>query len=370
MPVNRQTVGRGHGIELAVNELLDAVPFAGYAQVETIYANLPAQVNRCVCIPARNEEDELPNTLLALGKSLKGCSDDTAVVFVLNDTNDRSSTIIREWAVMQAVHHVLVNVWFHHTISNAPHARRLALDIGNLIAPNGKLLTTDADTRVAVDWILENTKLLRDDGTLVCGAVDINAVALNALPRPVIECGKIEHAYRLATQELWLRLTHPKPPQLYVKAMGASLAIRSADYRSVGRLPVPPVAEDKALAAICLRSGLKVVEAANVKVVTSARINARAEGGMGDAFRDRATEPDPFCDEALVPLKTLQRRARFWNSLRQSNAIEDARKQFYKGTETMRSLTAPRMRLSEVRAELVSVWECLADARPDMHAAC
>ncbi|MGB3739955.1 MAG: hypothetical protein WA948_11485, partial [Pontixanthobacter sp.] len=339
-------------VAAALTSITARAPFFGGVRVDALGSQLPARVGQCVCIPARNEAEELPRTLAAMRIAVERHADSTALVVVLNDTTDRSGDILRVWLACTGFHHVLVQVSFDPIMADAPHCRRLAMDIGDAVAPSGMLLTTDADTCVTQDWITQNIRQLREAPALVCGTVDIQPDALAGLAPSVIACGDVEASYRAATERLWQLWAHAPAPRLHVNAMGASLAIRAEDYRAVGRLPVPPVAEDKALAAACLRNGVRVIEADTVRAVTSGRIDARAAGGMGDALRDRAISPDPLCDEALVPVGILQARAAAWNGLRDIHPIATARREYFAALDTAPELQTPRMRLSDVKREL------------------
>ena len=336
-------------------------PFRGGVRIDMLEARLDRQVEQCVCIPARNEAAELPGTLAALAIAVAPHAERTAIVVVLNDTTDRSADILRDWFARTAFCYILVEATFAPEIADAPHCRRLAMDIGNIVAPSGILLTTDADTCVAPDWVTQNIRALDRASALICGSVDIQPDALAALPPSVITCGDREAAYRTATERLWHDWADVPAPRLHVNAMGASLAMRASAYRAVGHLPVPPVAEDKALAAACLRTDIPVIEAAAVKAVTSGRIDARAAGGMGDALRDRAISSDPLCDEALVPVAILRARADAWNQLLGKYPVAVARRRYFTALDAFTELQANRMRLSHVNAELARAQSLLTD---------
>jgi hypothetical protein len=75
------------------------------------------------------------------------------------------------------------------------------------------------------------------------------------------------------------------------------------------------VGEDRALFEALRRSDGKVRHSLEVQVLTSARTDGRAQGGLSDAIRLRG-DPDHACDEALeVAIATL-RRAQWRGELR------------------------------------------------------
>ncbi len=301
-----------------------------------------------VCIPVHDEAGALPATLAALDTALRACSERGVVVLLINDTRDGSAGIGREWALRTGHACAIVEVSLDPAIRNAPHARRLALEIGADLCPHGALLTTDADTLVGPDWIAANLRHLDTSTGLICGAVGVNEGEIDALPAAVRMCGAAEMAYFALSERAWAVWCDGTGPALTTRAMGASLAIKTHLYRQLGGLPLPPVAEDKALARRVRRAGLPVIEAQDVRVTTSCRLDARARGGMGDALLERCYHDDPFCDEALVPAAVLYRRSRVWNSLYGNT---DAALDFEDMCERRTDLSAVRMRLSDVKRE-------------------
>lgn len=279
-----------------------------------------------------------------------GRSNETGVIVLLiNNSSDGSWDLAHNLLSAAGTAFVIAGVELDAAISDAPHARRLALDIGAQLVPDGVLLTTDADTLVDPDWVSATLVHIRSGAELVCGSVTIDAEELGALPRAVIDCGEVEAAYSSKVQKLWRQWTEGSAPGFQIPAMGASLALSTVRYREIGGMPVPPVAEDKALAKLARRHAWSIELASDVKVQTSGRLVARAAGGMGDALRARATDDDPYCDEQLVPLGTLRQLADAWN------ALPDERERcgrFYDLIERTPALQHARMRLSEVAFEL------------------
>lgn len=336
-------------LETAVETLINALPFAGHTNLNQLVYDVPAYLARCVCIPMRNEQDQLQQTCRALELALTGFEADSAVIFVSNETTDRSVEMATEWAQSCAIGYVVADLSLDNSISTASHSRRLATDIAAWLTPTGVLLTTDADTQVAADWVSQTQTALGQSDGLICGSVSIDPETEARLPKAVRECGTVEGEYSRALARLWRVWAGPKAPQLIVNAMGASLAMSSANYLAAGRMPTPAVAEDKALAAACRLAGIPVTESASVQVVTSGRMDARARGGMGDALRDRAQSRDPLCDEALIPVSVLKARADAW--FEAANA-PDRDAAFELKLTSNPALTDKRMRLGEVRSEL------------------
>jgi len=331
----------------AVANLLSEKPFVGLCSLTSLEAEIRQPIDRAVCLPVRNEEEQLRSTLTALWETIEIFRASTAVTFVLNDTMDGSRQIIFDWCRGHQLSYVIAEVAFDPLIGNAPHARRLAMDIGASIAPAGTLLTTDADTNVAADWIFHNEQSLSRGAGLVCGNVTIHPDEEAHLPAAVVNCGKYEHLYRSAVRRLWAMAAPPSAPPLFFNAMGASLSLRTWSYLAIGRLPVPHVAEDKALALSCALHDLSVVEDDSVNVVTSARFEARAKGGMGDALAERARDSDPHCDEALLTVEEIFDLVTWWRS----NADRPGAKADFYAWRFRNDRV--RMRLSQVKQQLL-----------------
>ncbi len=363
---------RGPVAASILTQVLAALPFADQVEIELIAARLPTAIDFAMCVPAQNEEHFLPATLNAMLAALRRSGGRGAIVLLINNSADRSFTVAHDVLRASDCGFLVASAALHADIADAPHARRLALDIGAWLSPHGVLLTTDADTLVDPDWVSVNLGHVRGGTDLVCGAVSIDPQEYAALPAPVRHCGAVEAAYAKHLEQCWQSWTAGTAPGFQIAAMGASLALTAARYRAVGGMPVPPVAEDKALAALARRHGWSIKLADDVKVETSGRLIARAAGGMGDALRSRATDDDPFCDEQLVPLALLRRLADIWNALPDdfanglangiANGIANCGERYARLQDAIArdpALQHRRMRLSQVVAELSS-----SDERP------
>ncbi|MDT0575916.1 glycosyltransferase family 2 protein [Croceicoccus sp. F390] len=336
-------------VERQIDGILRSAPFDNRVDVLELTTQITGNAEWCVCMPVRNEQAALPATLAAL-RTASGQCPGGVVVMVVNDSSDGSARIVTDWAMQNGIDHVVIEITCDAAIRRAPFVRRLALDIGALLTPAGALLTTDADTVVNEDWIAGNLAHLANGAQLVCGTVDVDEKAIDALPGNVRRCGDVEGRYRNDMIALWQRWAGRDAPPLFIGAMGASLAMRAEAYAAIGGLPTPAVAEDKALALLARMHGLRIVEAADVRVLTSCRTDARAKGGMGDALLERATSDDPACDEALVPLSVLQRRADAWLALA---GCANAELTFLELCTNTPQLQARRMHMQQVEREQI-----------------
>lgn len=345
-------------LRTSVKGLLRQDPYLGRAAIRAVAGDVTvASAAFAICVPLRDEEALLPGMLIALDHALAQVDESGVVVFVANDTIDGSIELLRQWAKVRSHTTVVVDMSLDPIIRSAPYARRLALELGALLAPDGHLLTTDADTQVDPDWLAVNLRLLGQGADMVCGKVKLDEGDLAALPTRVHECGKLEDDYSRATVHLWSQWTRSEPATPTLQALGASLAIRAKCYRAVGGLPTPSSGEDKALARLAQAHGFAVVSSAEAHVVTSGRMEGRTTGGVSAALRERATTDNPVLDEDLVPIAVLSRRADVWNQLAEST---DRAMIFRRRCESDPALTSARMRRLDVERELEIALHLLA----------
>jgi hypothetical protein len=183
--------------------------------------------------------------------------------------------------------------------AHAGWARRMALDAAanRLRADTDVLMSTDADTLVASDWLVRTLDHLDAGWDAVAGLARLDPSELRRLDR--------DHRRRLALiqrhERAQTRLRagrgdddEPWPRHFYEG--GASIAATLAIYRRIGGAPTPPVGEDKALFEAFRQAGGRVRHPADVRVQTSARLVGRAPGGASDTLARWAGQAD---DEAI-----------------------------------------------------------------------
>ncbi|NVO84534.1 glycosyltransferase [Hymenobacter terrestris] len=277
-----------------------------------------------VIVPAKNEADALPATLAALaaqtderGQPLPaGCFE---VLVLANNCTDDTAAVVQAFA---ATHPALVLHVAELTLPPAEahvgRARRLLMDeaahrLELAGQPRAAIISTDADTRVAPDWLATTFREL---------ALGVDAVAGRILMEetdracPVRRCQLQDAAYQLLRVQLETQLD-PQPHDPWPRHhqhFGASLAVTVAAYRLVGGLPVVPFLEDEALYQALLRHDLRVRHSPAVRVFTSGRQQGRVAVGLSWQLREWArlgqqqqVVPDPA---ALVQELNLRRQLR------------------------------------------------------------
>lgn len=163
--------------------------------------------------------------------------------------------------------------------ANAGLARRRAMALGaRMVAPaaTAALLTTDADTVPAPDWI-----------ATTCRALAVADVVTGRIERqvdgdhPVQD--RLEHYYdRLHALRRRIDPVAWEDPPAHYHSGGASLAFRAAAYHAVGGFEPRACGEDAAIIDTAQRLGLRVRRDRAVVVTTSSRRVGRASGGLAD----------------------------------------------------------------------------------------
>ena len=166
----------------------------------------------------------------------------------------------------------------------------------------GVILTTDADSRVAANWVDANLSAIALGADVVLGCISLDEEG-ERLPPALHARGRLEAVYEDLLTEMSARLDpqvgNPWPHHSTIS--GASLALTAEAYRRVGGLPRVALGEDKALIAALRRMDACIRFAPDVRVITSGRTSGRAPGGVADTLRLRSADPAAPCDELLEP---------------------------------------------------------------------
>ena len=193
--------------------------------------------------------------------------------------------------------------------ANAGWARREAMEAAAAWLEasgtfDGVILTTDADSRVAADWVARNQAAIAAGVDAVAGRIALDETDAARLPAALHARGALEGAYEALLTELEARIDpvrHDPWPRHWTTS-GATLAVRLATYRQVGGMPPLAVGEDKAFVSSLLSSDARVRHDPDIAVVTSGRLDGRAPGGAADTMKLRCAVPESPCDPRLEPL--------------------------------------------------------------------
>ncbi len=245
-----------------------------------------------VVIPARDEEALLPRALRALagqrteaGRPLDPeCYE---VIVVANNCTDGTAEAARAVGRALGLRLWVAEATFPPERATVGAARRLGMNTAaaRLAAVGwlgGTVLSTDADTEPAPDWIAATLGEIARGADGVGGRVVLRAEERAALPAPVRRSYLLDLGYHRWVEELH-GLLDPDPHDPFPRHHqhgGASFAVTAEAYARAGGLPALAHAEDVALFEAVQRVGGRFRHSFCVRAATSARRHGRAPLGL------------------------------------------------------------------------------------------
>jgi hypothetical protein len=236
-----------------------------------------------VGVPVRNEVDRLPRLLTALADQ-RGAPPFTLCIF-FDNCDDGSVQLVESWTA-RLPYAVVTDCGHGSGSPNAGLARRRALALALEQGSTGLLLTTDADSVPAPDWIATNLAALARADIVAGRIVRTNDAEPHAQDRISAYFDRL-HAMR--------RLLDPVPwesEDTHHWTSGASLACRSDVYFRLGGFAPIASGEDAAFCDSAARAGFRVRRDGQVLVRTSSRRKGRAANGFAASLAalDGATQ--------------------------------------------------------------------------------
>lgn len=238
-----------------------------------------------VAIPARDEAAGIARTLRALGEQvdLVGAPLRGFTVLVLaNNCRDDTARRARE-AAPPGLRVQVTETILPPERAGVVAARRLALDHAAALAgEGGVIVSTDADTRPAPQWLGALLRALVGGADAAAGRILLEAAQRAALPLAARRTHLLDSAYRQAVAEVHARVDpvpHDPWPRHW-QHFGASLALSVQAYRAVGGVPDVPCLEDVALVGALRRADLRVRHTPQARAWTSARLSGRVPVGL------------------------------------------------------------------------------------------
>ena len=232
-----------------------------------------------ICVPVRDEAESLPVHLDALLRQIDLGRAAVHLCFFLDGCTDGSEAILRQrQAGSTRKIHLCVDA--DRTPPNAGHARRHAMNLGlrALDGAGGLLLTTDADSVPADDWVARTCDALAQ-ADVVAGRI----VRSNDRPSP--QQDRLDRYYdRLFSLRRQLDPVPWESDAPHHQVGGANLGFRSEAYQAVGGFCALPTGEDARIVDDAARAGYRVRRDRVPVVHTSARRVGRARGGLACAL--------------------------------------------------------------------------------------
>ncbi len=217
-----------------------------------------------ICIPAHNEEELMGACLASVATASLHPdlgAEEVKVVVVLDSCSDGSAAIARQWPF------VTLQV-------NARNVGRAgAAGARHLLQHQARWLAfTDADTRVAPDWLAVQLSLGAD---VVCGTVGVDSWAAHGADAQAARL-RFESGYQ----------DHDGHRHVH----GANLGLSAHCYQQAGGFDAMECGEDQALVDRLAALGAQIAWSALPRVLTSGRPFSRVEHGFAGAIR-LATQP-------------------------------------------------------------------------------
>jgi glycosyltransferase involved in cell wall biosynthesis len=299
------------------------------------------RVEACITVPAKDEEELLPSGLRALAEQKTNTGaplhhERYEVILLINNTRDRSRQVAEQFQRLYPtfkLHVVERNLNKSH--SHNGYVRRLLMDEAcrrlEMRPGDGKaILTTDADSQVASNWLSRNQEELRNGAEAVAGRIVIPPWEGALLDPSTQAIQRHDNLYRRLVAWLEDRFDpqdHDPWPRHY-QHFGASLAITPRTYRFVGRLPPRRCFEDIAFYQALIRHDVRLRHSNKVRVFTSARLTGRARFGLSSELTSwqvcgrKGLRVRVECGEFLEYLFTVRSRLRkLWSEYQNSGEL-------------------------------------------------
>lgn len=290
------------------------------------FGRIASGLRYVVAVPARDEAEALPKLVRALDaqRDAEGspfARGEAETLVLLNNCRDGSVNVLAALAAERP--------WLRFAVvalgpreAHVGRARQLVLDAAceRLLAagaPGGLLLSTDADTEPAPDWIASAVADVAAGADLVGGRVLLHADERAALAPGVRRLFLLDVGYRRALEELRSLLApeaHDPFPRHH-QHFGACLAVTAAAYVAAGGVPAVSSSEDVALVRAVEAAGGRVRHSYRMRAATSARLAGRAAGGLADAFTwwtDRVRQGQPVLVESAPAAERRLRALGRW----------------------------------------------------------
>ncbi|MEJ8574365.1 glycosyltransferase family 2 protein [Microbaculum marinum] len=262
-----------------------------------------------VVIPARNEEARIDRCLEALALQGPAALARTFIVLVANNCTDMTVGRAVDAARRLGLALHALDLVFPDG-GSVGLARQVGCRTALTLQPGlGYILTSDADGRVAPDWVANSVRHL-ETVDAVCGRFHADPAEEALLPDHIRPAAALEYIYFQASLEFESLLrTHSSTSRPHHgQAGGASLGFRVDAFEALGGFRDMICGEDREIIRRFKDRGYRVRHADDVRVVVSCRLDGRAPGGMADSISRRIADNDDWADESLLPARLFVRK--------------------------------------------------------------
>lgn len=254
-----------------------------------------------VVIPVRDEAENLPIVINALAQQVDDDGNsidfDTFEVLVLaNNCSDNTVEVARRLGCsypMLRLH--TIEVFLSRDDAFVGKARQMVMDeayrrLSSIGTKNRIIASTDGDTEVAPDWINALVKEFDRGADAVGGRILTHRAAIPEIDKSIslYFLRLLGHGYVTSQIEC---LLDPQPHDgwpRHCQYYGANMAVLADVYRQVEGLPLVKDEEDVALYERLKRADAKIRHSLAVRVLTSARREGRATGGLAERLEELA----------------------------------------------------------------------------------
>lgn len=240
----------------------------------------------CVVVPARDEEERIGACLTALSEQTNLTPETWEVLLVLDACRDR--TLERALAAAAAHPNLALRLLAgpgrgsggaRATGMNAACARLHAVG-----RPRGLIASTDADTRVAPDWLACQLELASAGARAIGGRIELCQVERDELPAAVLAGHSRQSLGRF--RRVVEQVADGPEVTDHWQFSGASMSLTAETYAEVGGLGHSIHSEDEQLERALLDHGVPIERHLGVRVTTSARLDGRATHGLARLLRE------------------------------------------------------------------------------------
>ena len=263
-----------------------------------------AELRAVVVVPAKDEELLISACIEALGSQSGIASGAYEVLVVLDDCADdtEAATLRAAASCPGLVLHLL-----RADGRGVGAARALGMERGceRLLAvgqPLGLIASTDADSRVAPDWLLQQLAAVADGAEAVGGEIFLDPAGSEGLSDDTLSRRRSDHSRRRSELSAAGVSDH-------IHFSGASMGVTARAFATVGGLEPLSSLEDEEFFRRLARGGIEVQRLSSVRVTTSARTEGRAARGLssdlalGEWLANRTWSAEQFSVERVLATK-------------------------------------------------------------------